>query len=134
MIDLLVYSAVEQIQCLQEAIYFEARSESMAGQIAVGNVVMNRVHDARWPNNVCDVVHQPWQFSYYYDGKPEVFKDMKAKQKAGVVAEMVFYSMTLDITENSLYYHSTKIIPNWDYSKIELVTTIDNHVFWKDSK
>lgn len=124
--------AIQQIECLQEAVYFEARSEGRAGQIAVAQGVMNRVRDDRWPNNTCDVVHQPWQFSYYFDGKPEVYKDFRAKNVASVVAEMGYYGSMLDITDNSLYYHSSRVIPDWHYDKIKMVQVIDNHVFWKD--
>lgn len=124
--------AIQQIECLQEAVYFEARSEGRAGQIAVAQVVMNRARDDRWPDNACDVVHQPWQFSYYFDGKPEVYKDLRAKNVASVVAEMVYYGAMLDITDNSLYYHTLDVFPSWSYDKIKMVQVIDNHVFWKD--
>ncbi len=125
--------AVVEIQCLQEALYFESRSESLAGQLAVGLVVMNRVRDKRWPNNVCDVVHQPYQFSYYSDGKPEIYKDKKAKQVAGLLAEQVFFGTVVDFTEGSLYYHATwSGLPKWDYNKIERVMTLDDHIFYKD--
>jgi len=123
-----------QIECLQEAIYFESRSESLVGQLAVGLVIMNRVRDKRWPNNTCGVVHQKWQFSYYWDGQPEIYKDGKAKQRAGLVSEMVFYGTQLDFTEGSVYYFATRILPSWDFSKIERVATIDEHVFYRDIK
>lgn len=124
--------AAIQIECLQEALYFESRSESLAGQLAVGLVVMNRVRDKRWPNNVCDVVHQKWQFSYYSDGKPEVYNDKKAKELAWIRAEQVFFGTIIDFTESSLYYHALSVQPDWDYSKIERTMTLDNHVFYKD--
>jgi len=124
--------AAIQIECLQEAIYHESRSESLAGQLAVALVVMNRVRDKRWSNNTCDVVHQKWQFSYYFDGKPEVYHDKKAEQLAYIRAEMVFFGTVQDFTEGSLYYHTNYVTPNWDYDKIERVMSLDNHIFWRD--
>lgn len=125
--------AAVQIECLQEAIYFESRSEGIAGQLAVGLVVMNRVRDKRWPDNVCDVVHQKWQFSYYSDGKPEIYHDKKAKQLAWNRAEQVFYGTVVDFTEGSLYYHTNYVEPeSWDYSKIKRTMSLDNHIFFKD--
>ncbi len=58
-----VHSASE-IRCLADVIYFEARGEDRAGMQAVGEVVLNRVKDSRYPDNVCDVVYQPYQFSW----------------------------------------------------------------------
>lgn len=127
--------AVVEIQCLQEALYFESRSEGKAGQLAVALVIMNRVRDKRWPNNVCDVVHQPYQFSYYSDGKPEIYHDKRAKSVAGVLAEMVFFGTVVDFTEKSLYYYATwGETPKWDYGKIERVMSLDSHVFFKDKR
>ena len=82
---------------MSEAIYFEARGESIVGQIAVGNVALNRVHSKRFPNTVCKVVHQgvtykghmirnKCQFSYYCDGRPEKIKDAEAFVLASQVA------------------------------------------------
>mgnify|MGYP003316608280 CR=1 FL=1 len=84
----------EALMCLALNVYFEARSENMASQIAVSLVVMNRVEDHRFPNTVCEVVKQgltyKWkpslpiknrcQFSWYCDGKPDKPKKLiKAK-------------------------------------------------------
>lgn len=120
------------LACLTEAIYFEARSESIAGQIAVAQVIMNRVSDDRWPNDTCSVVHQKHQFSYYWDGKPEVYKDKKSKQKAARLAEMIYFGTVIDITDGSLYYHTLDSNPDWDWSKIKRTMTLDNHIFYKD--
>ena len=82
------------IACLATAIYFEARGEPMVGQVAVAQVIVNRVYDERFPDTVCDVVKQgeyyTWnksipikhrcQFSFWCDGKPEVMRDETAKQ------------------------------------------------------
>ena len=82
-------SSEYDIECMVEAIYHEARSEGFVAQIAVGNVILQRVKDKRYPNTVCGVVHQAkkWkgklirnkcQFSYYCDGKSENYKELDA--------------------------------------------------------
>lgn len=57
--------------CLALAIYYETRSEPLEGQLAVAKVILNRVDSDHYPNDVCDVVYQPRQFSFTHDGKPE---------------------------------------------------------------
>ena len=62
--SLSVFADSREIRCLSDVIYFEARSESVIGRQAVGNVVFNRMNDSRFPNTVCKVVYQPRQFSW----------------------------------------------------------------------
>ena len=82
---------LEAIMCLALNTYHEAKNQSFVGQVAVAQVVMNRVEDDRYPNNVCDVVKQgltyKWkptlpiknrcQFSWYCDGKSDSLKTRK---------------------------------------------------------
>ena len=88
----------EAIVCLALNVYHEAKNQSLAGQIAVAEVVMNRVDDPRYPNNVCDVVKQgltyKWkpsvpirnqcQFSWYCDGKSDVAKEKDAWEESTI--------------------------------------------------
>ena len=80
---------ISAIVCLATAIYYESRSEPLEGQVAVGNVIMNRVASDKFPNSPCEVVKQgrTWMghmvrnqchFSYYCDGRPEVILDEEA--------------------------------------------------------
>ena len=82
-----------EVECLTEAIYFEARGETFVGQLAVANVILERVRDSRFPPTVCEVVHagRYWEgnpirnrcaFSYWCDGKPEIMKDKQALKTA----------------------------------------------------
>jgi len=59
------------VECLAKNIYFEARGENIKGQLAVGLVTINRMKDERWPDDVCGVVYQNKQFSWYWDGKSD---------------------------------------------------------------
>jgi spore germination cell wall hydrolase CwlJ-like protein len=112
---------MEQLMCIALAIYFEARGESSLGQWAVGNVVLNRIRDPRYPSDACAVVKQgPWsaglpvrhkcQFSFYCDGKPEYVFDDRAWMKAMRVAGL---SMTLDIVGGATHYHTLQVAPEW---------------------
>ena len=72
--------------CLSLNVYWEARNQPVAGQLAVAQVTMNRVHDRRFPNNVCEVVYDHKQFTWYCDGKSDIPKEEKAWQTAMLVA------------------------------------------------
>ena len=95
------------IACLAQNIYFEARDQPTAGQVAVATVVLNRVHDPRWPDTVCGVIREGptynWkttypikdrcQFSWYCDGKPDIPKDQRAWNREYVITieDHIFY-------------------------------------------
>ena len=133
-----------QLTCLAVGIYHEARGEGNAGMAAVANVVINRVHDPRWPDTPCEVLSEgptlKWdvnaplrnkcQFSFYCDGKSDVPKNQKSFAQAVRIAEEQWYSygLSLDITEGATYYHATSIDPKWPY---KYIMTINNHKFYK---
>ena len=132
-------STENPLECLATNIYFEARGESLAGQIAVGNVVINRVSSDKFPNTICKVVYQGYhkgsfplkhkcQFSWYCDGLPEVKEDKEAWEAAIEAAKIALYFP--DITEGALWYHSFSVNPTWA-KHFEITTTIDGHIFYK---
>jgi spore germination cell wall hydrolase CwlJ-like protein len=133
-----VFCLMEQLMCIALAIYFEARGESSLGQWAVGNVVLNRVRDPRYPSDACLVVKQgPWsaglpirhkcQFSFYCDGKPEYVVDDRAWMKAVRMAGM---SYTLDVVGGATHYHTHKVSPDWS-AEMHLTRVVGNHLFFK---
>ena len=140
MIDMVAIGT--SIVCLAQNIYFEARDQPTVGQLAVSSVVLNRVHDDRWPNTVCDVVKEglkdsngypikdKCQFSWYCDGESDTPKDAKAWRKATRVAEEIFYSygVSINLTDNAMFYHSVDVEPKWSY---KYVVTIGDHIFYK---
>ena len=138
--------------CLALNTYHEAKNQSLVGQIATAQVVMNRVADDRYPNTVCEVVkqgpHRPsWenpekeypirhrcQFSWYCDGKPDVPKNEKAWRKAQDVAFLVLYNkINLDVTEGATHYHATYVRPAWARTKTR-TTRIEKHIFYRWEK
>ena len=133
---------VSQLMCVALAIYFEARGEPDAGQIAVAHVVRNRIEDPRYPDNACDVVKQGYywngnpirnmcQFSFYCDGKPEDPHDEQAWRDALYIVHLS--GLIPDITGGATHYHSTKVFPEWAYTG-QVTTNIHKHVFYRGSK
>ena len=134
--------------CMALNIYHEANNQSMLGQTAVGQVVMNRVADSRFPDNVCDVVTQAvtykgtdkpvlhkCQFSWYCDGQKDAPKiDSKewwyAKEYASIVMSG---TIMLDVTEGATHYHATYVRPAWAKTKTK-TTRIDRHIFYRWEK
>ncbi len=134
----------EAIVCLALNVYHEAKNQSLAGQIAVAEVVMNRVDDPRYPNNVCDVVKQgltyKWkpsvpirnqcQFSWYCDGKSDVAKEKDAWQESISVAKGVYYGYLDAYLEGATHYHAYYVNPSWAETKT-YITRIDDHIFYR---
>ena len=138
--------------CLALNTYHEAKNQSMVGQIATAQVVMNRVEDKRFPNTVCEVVKQgptrpSWedpnkeypikhrcQFSWYCDGKSDVPKNEKAWRKAQEYAYLVLYNrINIDVTEGATHYHATYVKPAWAKTK-KRTTRIEKHIFYRWEK
>ena len=141
----------EAIVCLALNVYFEARNQPLTGQIAVSQVVMNRVESEYYPDTVCDVVFQgptrpKWdnpkedipvrhrcQFSWYCDGKSDDPKDEEAWEMAIQVAWGVYHEQVYDVVDGSLWYHAHYVTPGWASQKSERAR-IGDHIFygWKD--
>lgn len=138
----------DEINCLAKNIYFEARGESLTGKIAVANVTMNRVKHHKYPSTVCAVVTQAkwyvnWkgnrlpkrnqcQFSWFCDGKADEPVDMRAYKDSVRVAEVVYHGYR-DLTDGSLFYHSTKVEPYWVASMVR-TKSIGAHVFYRHNR
>jgi len=80
---------IDPITCLAAAIYFEARGENISHQLMVANTVMNRVKSQRFPDDVCGVVKQRYQFSFYWDGIKEEINDAKSWEYSTYWAKQV---------------------------------------------
>ncbi len=134
----------EALVCLALNIYHEARDQPFVGQVAVAQVVMNRVRDDRYPDDVCDVVYQgptySWkpdfpvrhrcQFSWYCDGKSDNTKDTEAWEIAMLIATGVYNGNLGDFVEGATHYHATYVLPEWAETKTKTVQ-IGDHVFYR---
>lgn len=125
-----------ELQCLTEAIYYEARGESITGQIAVAEVIMNRVDSPIFPNTVCEVIAQGaerlnrCQFSYKCDGVPERMADTRARDKARDVAILLMKGERRDITDRATHYHATYVEPYWS-KKLKRTAEVGTHIFYR---
>lgn len=129
-------SGNENWQCLAEALYFEARGETLKGQFAVAEVIVNRVKSARFPDSVCGVINQgtgrkyQCQFTYTCDGNAEKIKERRAYEQVGKVARAVIDGRAPALTSGATHYHTTAVNPNWArvYTK---TAKIGVHIFYR---
>lgn len=125
-----------QWRCLTEALYFEARGESPLGQIAVAEVILNRVDSARFPDTVCGVVRQGaksgkgCQFSYYCDGKKEYIANRPVYDRLGKIAWVMMQGRPRTLTGKATYYHSSSVNPRWSRTFTE-TARIGDHIFYR---
>ena len=144
-------------QCLALNMYHEARNQGSAGLLAVSSVVLNRVKDKRFPNNICEVIEQgptreSWktkqtpdptdavfypirnkcQFSWYCDGKSDVPKQEKTYKRLLTIANSIVYNKFdfVDITDGALFYHADYVTQSWAKTKIKTVE-IQDHIFYR---
>ncbi len=124
--------------CLAQAVYFESRGEPAEGQLAVAQVVMNRVASAYYPNNVCDVVYQNQnrrnrcQFSFACDGRPERINDQESWGRATTIARQVLTGETMSeaVGTRATHYHANTVRPNWIRDMVK-IRQIGAHIFYR---
>lgn len=140
--------SAEDLECLALNIYHESRSDNIAGQYAVADVVLNRVHDDRWPSTICDVVHEgpvsKWhkergkevpikhrcQFSWYCDGLSDETKNNDAWRKSQEIAYRITQLGEFrGLTEGATHYHAHYVNPKW--KGMDLIGTIGLHKFYR---
>ena len=140
-----------ELICLAMNIYHEARNQSMAGQMAVALVTMNRVNDPRYPNTICEVVMEgptrtSWvdkskeypikhrcQFRWYCDGLSDTVKDFDTFIKITKLADIIITQLVVDITDGATHYHADYVKPSWAATKTR-TTKIDDHIFYRWEK
>jgi|TARA_B110000259_G_scaffold118389_1_gene134701 N-acetylmuramoyl-L-alanine amidase len=137
--------------CMALNIYHESRSENLAGKFAVADVVMNRVNDRRYPNNICTVIYEAemkpsWrdpevlvparnrcQFSWYCDGKSDEPTETGAWNESILVAHQSIYEGRMQgLTEGATHYHTVYIEPYWA-SSLDLIGHIGSHIFYREN-
>jgi spore germination cell wall hydrolase CwlJ-like protein len=122
--------------CLTEALYFEARGETVKGQFAVSEVILNRVSSPSFPDTICGVINQgtgrkfACQFTYTCDGRAEVIREPKAYEMVGKVAKMVIDGMPRTLTDGATFYHTKAVRPSWA-RVFERTAIIGFHHFYK---
>ena len=136
--------SLEDRQCLAKNIYFEARSETIAGQVAVAWVTLNRMESAKFPNSICGVVYQArtdsagnprrnqCQFSWYCDGKSDRIRNQREWEDVKLITDVVLIDWAranASPVENATFYHADYVDPYWADSFTE-IATVDSHIFY----
>jgi spore germination cell wall hydrolase CwlJ-like protein len=122
----------EDWQCLRKAIYFESRGESIKGQVAVAEVILNRVDSRRFPNSVCGVVNQGCQFSYTCDGNSDNMRERGAIDRAGRIARLMLDGAPRALTAGATYFHTTGSRPSWA-RRFDRTASIGAHLFYRQN-
>lgn len=121
----------EDLTCLAKNIYYEAPAEPYLGKLAVATVTMNRVRHPSFPKTVCDVVYQRnnrgCQFSWTCGPKAR-FNQELYNQSLDIARDVLTNNTNVTSLENALYFHNTKIQPNWTFAK--RIVQIGNHIFY----
>lgn len=125
-----------QSACLAEALYFEARGESVRGQFAVAEVILNRADISEYPATVCDVIHQgtgrkyQCQFTYTCDGQAKNIHNPVIFDQVDKVARLMVQGAPRGLTDGATHYHTTAVSPSWARS-FPRTTTIGVHHFYR---
>lgn len=116
-------------QCLAGAVYFESKSESLAGQLAVARVVINRAKSGRFPSSLCGVVYQPSQFSFVRGrSMPYINKAGQQWKNAVAITQIAMDNSWKSNVEGALFFHAKYVSPGW---KLRRMASVDNHIFYR---
>src|SRR6187397_321892 len=119
------------LQCLAQAIYFEARGEPLDGQLAVGSVIVNRTTSGRYPSDYCSVVTQPGQFSFVRHGRiPSPDEASLAWSHARAIAQIAHQDLWHSAAGEALFFHARYVRPGWARNKVQLAA-IESHIFYR---
>jgi spore germination cell wall hydrolase CwlJ-like protein len=137
---------ITSLVCLATAIFFESRGEPKLGQMAVGQVILTRVADYRYPDTVCEVVKEGYyyswnpeipipdkcQFSFWCDGKPETIEDPVAYEWAEEIAWGLLEGdlNIIDLTDGATHYHAYYVQPSWS-ERFTQTVRINDHIFYR---
>ena len=122
-------SLSSELNCLAGAIYFESKGESLAGQLAVGRVIVARANSGRFPGSYCGVVYQPSQFSFVHGhAMPAINKDRRDWATAARIAMIADKGAWKSPVEGAMFFHAARVAPSWGKTRM---ARVDNHVFYR---
>jgi spore germination cell wall hydrolase CwlJ-like protein len=119
-----------ELECLAAGVYFESKSEPLAGQLAVGQVIANRSNSrGRFPSSYCGVLTQRGQFSFIRGGRwPSVNKAGVQWKNAVAIARIVDADLHASNVGKALFFHARRVSPGW---RLTRVAAVGNHVFYR---
>ena len=130
--DILYGEDVSSLWCMSVNVYHEARGETRAEQIAVSQVVLNRVADPRWPDTPCKVITQNQQFSWYWDTRSDQIHDLRTFRENIYAALLVYTGRTDDVAKGATHYYAHDIIgpPPWG-KNMTVANKLGGHTYLK---
>lgn len=119
-----------ELECLAVGVYFESKSEPLAGQLAVGQVIANRANSkGRFPGSYCGVLFQRSQFSFVRGRSyPRIQRSSRHWQTAVAIAKIVDQDLHQSPVGNALFFHARYVSPKW---RLKRVASVGNHVFYR---
>jgi N-acetylmuramoyl-L-alanine amidase len=119
-----------ELECLAVGVYFESKSEPLAGQLAVGHVIANRANSGRrFPSSYCGVLFQRGQFSFVRGGSyPTVARSSRQWQTAVAIARIVDKELHDSAVPGALFFHAKRVAPRWRLTRLG---SVGNHVFYR---
>jgi N-acetylmuramoyl-L-alanine amidase len=119
-----------ELECLAAGVYFEAKSEPLIGQLAVGEVIANRANSGgRFPSSYCGVLFQRGQFSFIRGRSwPAVARSSRQWQNAVAIAKIVDRDLKDSAADDALFFHARHVSPRW---RLKRVASIGNHIFYR---
>lgn len=136
-VDLFGRAFTRQEMCIAQAVYFEARSEPLVGQIAIAEVILNRIADHRYPDTACDVVFQNQQrkhrcqFSFACDGLPDRPTNTAAWEKSLKVVALVMKGERSGVAKRATHYHASYVSPGWS-ERLSKLGQVGSHIFYRE--
>jgi len=122
-------AADSELNCLAVGVYYEAKGEPLAGQLAVAEVILDRSTSGRFPRSVCSVLTQPGQFSFVRGGRLPAPPANPAWRKAMAVALVAQKNLWESPVDGALYFHARYVRPAWGRGRV--VGTVGNHIFYR---
>jgi spore germination cell wall hydrolase CwlJ-like protein len=123
-------AASAEQECLAGAVYFESKGESLLGQLAVAEVVINRSRSGRFPTSICGVVKQKSQFSFVRGGRiPAVPKSTYAWRTAIAIAHIAQQDLAASNVSEALFFHASRVHPGW--GRHVRLASVGNHIFYR---
>jgi spore germination cell wall hydrolase CwlJ-like protein len=118
-----------EMKCLAGAIYFESKGETLAGQLAVGRVVVARSTSGRFPGSYCGVVYQPSQFSFIRGrAMPAINTGSRGWHEAVAIAQIADAGSFKSSSEGALFFHAARVAPHWRMTRL---ARVDDHIFYR---
>ncbi len=136
-VDLFDRNFTREEMCIAQAVYFEARSEPLVGQVAIAEVILNRIVDSRYPDTACDVVFQnqhlrnKCQFSFACDGMPDRPKNASAWEKSLKVVALVMKGERSGVAKRATHYHASYVSPRWS-AHLNKLGQVGSHIFYRE--